>query len=122
MMLERLQPQIENFLKIMRVQNGYYRYSLTGDLYNNNRFWGLGNAVFALKLYYMIGYKKENRQIKDLFNFIISFQKSNGLIYDNLIHKKALGLNLLISLRNFKFSNIFRADEKRAEARQSFSS
>ena len=53
-MLYELKDKLLMFLQKMKGKNGYYKYSLSGDLYDENIHWGLGNSVFALKLYYMI--------------------------------------------------------------------
>lgn len=101
-------------------REGYYKYSLTGDLYSEKTHWNVGSSVFALKIFYTLGIA-ENEDIIKAADYIKSFQKDNGLIYDGFIYKKSIFFNMLESIRSVDFSNFFNQRYKIAEARQSFS-
>ena len=55
--LFNLRPQVSNFLESMQSHNiqGYYRYSYSGDIYDDSLHWNVGSSVFALKIYYTLG-------------------------------------------------------------------
>lgn len=115
-------PQFLERLKGERIP-GFSRYSLSGDLYDENIKWGLGNAVFAAKIYYtldMIDLLPET-EIRSIISFIKSFQKSDGSIYDPLISRKVSVINRLYAAKDLDFSNFWGQKTKRAETRQSFS-
>ena len=48
-----LKEEVPQFLARLKGEKipGFYHYSLSGDLYDENIKWGLGNAVFATKVY-----------------------------------------------------------------------
>jgi hypothetical protein len=103
-------------------KKGFFHYSLSGDLYSERENWGLGNTVFAAKIYYtldMIDSLPEN-EIGGIIRFIKGFQKSDGSLYDPLISKKVSFLNRL-DIKNLNFSNFMGQQTKRAETRQALS-
>lgn len=109
--------------KLKGNKKGFFHYSLTGDLYSEEENWGLGNVVFAVKIYYtldMIDSLPEN-EISSIISFIKGFQKSDGSIYDPLICRKVSLINRLYAAKNLDFSNFWGQNTKRAETRQSFS-
>lgn len=101
---------------------GFFAYSHSGDLYDDNVRWGLGNAAFALKLAYTIGMEKDTPIVKNAISFIKSFEHENGYFYDELIYKKNFIHNLKTSIRQRQFDNLLNERYKRAESRQSCSS
>ena len=86
-----LKEQLLNFLQKMKGKNGFYKYSLSGDLYDENIHWGLGNTIFALRLYYLTDSLRQI-DLDEIYNFVVSFQKSNGYIFDDYLHRKAFNL------------------------------
>ena len=100
---------------------GFFHYSLSGDLYPANANWGLGNTVFAIKIYSMLGIlddlSAEDRLV--MKNFILSFQKKDGLIFDPLLHKATRLRNVLHAVKHLDFGNIFGEQTRMAETRQS---
>ncbi|WP_287584493.1 hypothetical protein [Candidatus Borrarchaeum sp.] len=119
--LNELKEKLLFFLNKMKGKNGFYKYSLSGDLYDENVHWGLGNSVFALKIYYMIDALKQI-DIDAIYDFIVSFQKSNGYFYDDYLHRRTLSWGRIFrSLKKLRLRNLLRGNEKRAETRQSFS-
>lgn len=120
--LEDVKKNLPIFLDLMKVgDSGYYKFSLNGDLYGLEKNWGLGQAVYASKLYHMLNDKVLISDNKDsISTFILKFAKDNGLIYDNFISRK----NFLTRFKKL----IFRGDIRNfsnsrlhlAETRQSF--
>ena len=113
-------PQFLNQLRGKRTP-GFFHYSLTGDLYNENTKWGLGSTVFAVKIYYTLGLlnKLSFLDKKNMADFIKSFQIEDQTIYDPLIERKAFSREKLSAIKNLSFGNFFHQETKRAETRQS---
>lgn len=119
-----LKGKVPPFLdKLKGKKRGFFHYSLSGDLYSKSENWGLGNTVFAARIYYtldMIDSLPED-EIKSIIRFIKSFQRSDGSIYDPLISRKVPVINRLYGAKNLDFSNFRGQKTKRAETRQCFS-
>jgi hypothetical protein len=121
--LEEIKNKIFGFvLKMSEKDFKYFRYSLSGDLYDPRTHWGLGQLVFATKILYMIDKLKDvdERKRENLSQAILSFQKSNGYIYDPLISKLTLKAKVKGFLRNGNFESLLNTLTKRAETRQVF--
>ena len=121
----QLKSKVPAFLDKLRrnKREGFFRYSLTGDLYPESENWGLGNTVFAARIYYtldIIDLLPKN-EIGSIISFIKGFQKSDGSIYDPLISRKVSLINRLYVAKNLDFSNFWGQKTKRAETKQSFS-
>jgi hypothetical protein len=119
--LHELKDEVKTFLSHQKssIKKGYYHYSYSGDIYGENIHWNIGSSVFALRLYYCLGYEK-SQDIIDIVNYIKSFQSVNT-IYDNFIFKKGFVRNFLASMKNYNFINLFNSQYKNAETRQSLS-
>ena len=117
--LSNLKSQLIQFLDQLHVDNGFYHYSLSGDIISSNKKWGLGNAVFASRLYYMIDALNETNT-KQFISFIKSFQDEKGYIYDPVIQKRSKIRRYYHSFRYLDFPNVFNEQTRRAETRQSF--
>jgi len=115
-------PQFLEKLKGKRI-SGFFHYSLSGDLYDENIKWGLGNTVFAVKIYYTLNLLNQLpfEERKAIVNFIKSFQKKDGTIYDPLVKRKSALKNLLANFKNFDFNNILGQQTIIAETRQAIS-
>lgn len=102
----------------------YFKYSLTGDLYDSKTGWGLGQAVFAARILYTIDKLNDVDVAKknNLIGLIKSFQKDEGYIYDPLITRRAAYSRIKQFLRRRNFDNLKNIQTKRAETRQSFAS
>jgi len=124
--LYSLKEKVPNFLNEMsgRENPGFFRYSLSGDLCDENIKWGLGNTVFAVKIYYTLDLVKDLPKEEKLAmaDFIKSFQKKDGTIYDPLIKKQAFFREKLSAIKNLNFNNFFHQLTIRAETRQAVSS
>jgi len=121
--LYTLKDEVLNFLEYQKSKKvkGYYKYSYSGDLYDESMHWNVGSSVFALKIYYTLGIEK-NQEIKDIANYIKSFyHQKDSLIYDDFIFKKSFLRNFLSSIKNKNYVNLFNEQYKRAETRQSYS-
>jgi hypothetical protein len=99
---------------------GYYKYSFSGDLYDENTHWNVGSSVFALRCYYSLGVER-NSDINDAIHYIKTF-RDDKLIYDKLIYKKSFLRNVLVSLKSHDFNNLINFKYKNAETRQCLSS
>jgi len=123
--LFELKNKVPVFLDKLKGKNkmGFFHYSLTGDLYTENKNWGLGNTVFAAKIYYTLDMLDSlpKEEVNDMIDFIKSFQREDGSIFDPLVNKKASFRNKAGSIINLDFSNFLGEKTKRAETRQAFS-
>jgi hypothetical protein len=119
--LKKLKPSVLNFLSQLESKDrpGFYKYSLSGDLYNDDVLWGLGNAVFASKILYILNKKSKERD-NQLADFINKFSNKAGYIYDPFIHKLSNLSRLKQSLINFNPEFFINEKTKRAETRQAF--
>lgn len=117
-----LKPEIIRFLSKLKKPGhpGFYSYSLSGDIYPPNIHWGLGNSVFAAKIYYMLNTVDDIQDKKEIADFIKSFQKDNGEICDPLVHKRSITRRVYHSFRKMDFNNIANQQNRRAETRQAF--
>jgi hypothetical protein len=118
-----LKEQVLEFLDHQKSQNraGYYQYSYSGDIYNDESKWNIGSSVYALKIYYTLGVKK-NQDIINTIDYIKSFTHSNGEIYDDFIFKKSFIRNFASSVKNGYWDNLTNKRYIRAETRQAYSS
>lgn len=122
--LMNIDKEIKKFLNNMEGNKlGFYRYSKSGDLYGEDINWGLGNAVFAVKILYALNLIEKIPKNKSdcLAKFIKSFQQKDGYFFDPLIQKKARINNFITSLKNLNFKDINGEKIKIAETRQSIS-
>jgi hypothetical protein len=120
--LYHLKENVLQFVSRMKSRSvdGYYRYSYSGDLYDEKTHWNPASSVFATKIYYTLGVEN-NHDIDAAANYIKTFQHKNGWIYDDLVFRKPLFRNALVSLRQGNFSNLLNKNYKRAETRQCYS-
>jgi len=98
---------------------GFYKYSLSGDIYDETTHWGLGNSIFAAKALYTLGALNDNDK-SDIANFILSFQSGSGSFFDPLVAKKSRLERVLRGVKNLEsryFTNTFNIN---AETRQAF--
>lgn len=120
-----LKEKVLEFLEKLKAKNnqGFFYYSLSGDLYAEDIKWGLGNIVFAVKIYYTLNLldKLQEKDKDGMVNFIKSFQQKDGTIYDPLIKKGAFLRGKLSAIKNLDFNNFFHEQIMRAETRQSIS-
>ena len=120
--LEEVKSNIPSFLKKLKVDNtGFYKFSIEGDIYGPECNWGLGQAVYASKLYYMLNDPILLSQNQDqLSNFILKFSKPDGMIYDSFISQKSFFKRIKNLFFKRDFGNIFNAKTNLAETRQAY--
>jgi hypothetical protein len=127
-----LRDAVPLFLERLKGERrGFFHYSLTGDLFSEKQNWGLGNAVFATKIYYTLNTigSLPKEDIQNLIEFIKSFQKKDGSIYDESIARKASFETRIQALKKMDFGEFFwrtktrqtESQTRRGESRQSFS-
>lgn len=123
--LSSLRPSTLSFLELMKGEQvpGFYKYSFTGDLHDENAHWGLGNAVFAVKIYYTLQALNELPAIEKtaLVNFIRGFETSEGQYYDPLVKRLSWTRTTLAAIRKLDFKNFSHQAVIRAETRQALS-
>jgi len=100
---------------------GFFHYTLSGDLFDDQTHWGLGNTVFAAKIYYTLGLLNAlpESQCQNMITFIKSFQALDGNIYDPLVAHRAFWRDKLSAVKHRDPLNFFHAQTIRAETRQS---
>lgn len=100
-------------------KKGFYKYSYSGDLYNEKFNWGLGNSVFALKIFYSLNQIPEN--LNEIQNFILQFQQKNGEFYDPVVRHTSMPLRMYFALKELDKNKLNHKFTRRAETRQSIS-
>lgn len=123
--LSEVKQKTQKFLMNMHGKNqpGFFRYSWSGDLVSETEHWGLGNTVFAVKIYYtldLLDLLPQNER-DNMKKFILSFQTPDGMIFDPLVAHRAYWRDKLSSLKHRDFRNFFHAQTVRAETRQALS-
>jgi len=118
--IETVALALPDFLDRMRdpLEDGRFKYSLSGDLDFGVR-WGLGNAVFATKIFYMLGAQIECPK-SAIASFIQSFQNYKGEFFDPLISKQAIWYRALYCVVNQDMNDFSGLQTRRAESRQAF--
>jgi len=118
--ISNVRRNVPEFLDSLYKHNGFFSWSLNNDLYSSKEKWGLANAVFAVKLYYILGMLEQIplKRKNEIISFIKNFEKKNGSINDPLVYKKISLLNKLVSIKHFNFSNFFSQKTIMAETRQ----
>ncbi len=106
-----------SFLEKLYCGGGFYKWSLNADIYGAQVFWGLGNAVFAVKIYFVLN-KPDKLPVEDTAEFIYRFENSDGSFYDKLVQRKASLNNKISAIKRLNFSNFFGNKNVMAETRQ----
>lgn len=123
--LLELKQKVPQFMEELKGEkkSGFYHYSLSGDLYSEDENWGLGNTVFAIKIYYTLNLLNSmvEEEKNDMAQFIKNFQDEQGNIYDPLVKHKSFVREKLSAIRHRRFNNFFHRQTMRAETRQAVS-
>lgn len=121
--LKYIKERVYSFIQEMNVKKDFssFKYSYSGDLYDLNTKWGLGQLVFATKILYMIDKIKEldPAHRSNLIDGINSFQTKDGYYSDTMIFKPNKRRIIFDLLKGRKMS-AFHEPIKRVETRQSF--
>jgi hypothetical protein len=99
---------------------GSYKYSMSGDYLNPKLKWGLGNSVFALKIYYSLCLIPED--LKEIRLFLQKFQCKNGEFYDPYIRSISFPSRIYFALKEIDYNRFSHKFVRRAETRQTISS
>ena len=122
--LKDIKERTYSFIQDMNVRKdfSYFNYSYSGDLYDSNTKWGLGQQVFATKILCMIDkIKTLNPAYRlNLINSINSFQTKNGYYSDTTLFKPNMKKRIITKLFKKGQNSSFHEKIKRAETRQSF--
>ncbi len=120
--LNNLRTHLLLFLEQQRDETipGYFRYAFSGDVFQNKNRSNLAGSIFALKLYHMLN-MHQAAPTHSAIERILSFQKSDGTIYDPFIYRKSFIRNLLSNLSKAKTHNLNNDEYIRAETRQAYS-
>lgn len=123
--ISQLKETVPRFLERMKgtTTPGFFRYSLSGDFFGEEKHWGLGNTIFATKIYYTLGALDTLPQATrdEMKQFILSFQLSDGVIFDPLIARRAYWRDKLSTIKHRDFQNFSHTQTVRAETRQALS-
>jgi hypothetical protein len=120
----RLKDEVPPFLRALQGKEvaGFYHYSLSGDFFGENVKWGLGNTVFFLKIVFTLGLEESfKNETAAAVDFVKSFQKKNGAIFDPLVNLLATPGRIISAVKNRDGEDLIGAETKRAETRQAFS-
>jgi len=115
-----LKPGIFNFLrKIRGTRDGFYHYSLTGDYFGEKIKWGLGNAIFFLRIVYILDLEKSfSSEVVKAIKFINSFKTVDGYYCDPLVRILSWPRRLYYFLKSWKKDDYSYYFIKLAETRQ----
>ncbi|MBI4437472.1 hypothetical protein HY631_00800 [Candidatus Uhrbacteria bacterium] len=120
-----LKHDIPKFLERLKGHHtpGFFHYSLSGDLIDEQEHWGLGNTVFAIKSYFTLGQLDTlpERTRTDMVDFVKSFQSTNGSFFDPIVYRRSFWRDKLSAFKHHDFNNAFHQQTKRAETRQALS-
>lgn len=120
--LEDLPDNVKRFMKNQKSTHveGYYSYSVSGDLFSDAVKWNVGSSCYALKILYTLGVD-DSDEVKSLIKYIHSFKKNDNAIYDELIVNRSFVRNFLSSIKHKRLDNLLHQNYKRAETRQCLS-
>jgi len=123
--IKELKRNVPVFLNNLEEKSlpGFFHYSLSGDIYDKETHWGLGNTVFAIKIYYTFDLlsKISPQKKEEMASFIQSFQKNNGIFSDPLVKRLSLQNRILNCFKKGGFQNLLNNQTELAETRQSLS-
>lgn len=117
----RIKEKLPFFMQQMqgKRKKGFYKYSFSGDLYGENFNWGLGNSVFALKIYYTIGMQPKN--LESIIDYIKYFQNKKGEFYDPIVKYTSLPMRLYFAIKEQDKNRLSHQLIRMAETRQCIS-
>lgn len=120
-LIREIKEKLPDFLEKMQYsdKNGAFQYTLSGDILSEKFNWGLGNSVFALKIFKTLNIIPEN--LSEIANFIQSFQKPSGEFYDPYIRHISFPMRLYNSVKERDLNRLHHKFIRRAETRQSVS-
>jgi hypothetical protein len=122
-LLKKFKKEIPYFINDMESKStpGKYSYSLSSDIISKNKFWGLAQSTFALRVLYMLDALTEKKSV-EIISYIKSFEKDNGKIYDTEIRRRNIFRRLRQSFKSLSFDDFLNLPNIRAETRQAYAS
>jgi hypothetical protein len=116
-----IKNKLPHFLNSMKGKNnkGFYRYSYSGDILGEKFRWGLGNSVFALKIYYSICQNPDN--LSDIEKYIQKFQHKNGEYFDPFVRWISLPFRAYFAIKELDYNRFDHKFTRRGETRQAIS-
>lgn len=118
--LIRIKKQAYDFIKLQQSADNptYFRYSLSGDLWDENIKWNVQGRVFALKVAYTIGVDAKNSLVQSALAGIREFQHDDGYIYDDMLLREKKRIRFKQAIRSMKVIPLLDKEYIRAESRQ----
>ncbi|MCD4694181.1 hypothetical protein K8R62_02370, partial [bacterium] len=90
----------------------------SGDLINPNKHWGLAQSTFVARILFIINKLDEDRK-NNIAEYIFTFSKKGGAIYDENIRRLSFKKRVIALMRGAEISeSIFYNSTERAETRQ----
>ncbi|MBI4680018.1 MAG: hypothetical protein HY753_02100 [Nitrospirae bacterium] len=117
--VESLKTAVPQFVDKMKDNEvaGKYRLSWSGDIASSNTHWGLAQSTFAARILYIFD-KMTPTTEEGLRDYILSFKRKDGFIYDSYVARKTLSTRIINTLRNQNLDYLLNKENKRAETRQ----
>lgn len=114
-----LKKTVPQFLEKMQdnAVAGKYRLSWSGDIPSANTHWGLAQSTFAIRILYIFDKMTPSAE-EGLRNYILSFKREDGFIYDTYVARRTLYRRIINTLKNQKLDFLLNKENKRAETRQ----
>lgn len=105
---------------MMGSKAGYYRYSFSGDRFDESRHWNLGSSSFALKIMYTLG-REIDEEVRAASRYALSFLRPDGQFCDEFVLRAALPGRIRNAVRGLSLAPLASAPYLRAETRQCYS-
>lgn len=118
-----IKKQVYDFLKLQQssIDPTYFRYSLSGDLWDEKIKWNVQGRVFTLKVAYTIGLGQDDSLVQNALTGMKNFQHADGHIYDDMLLKKKKWVRFKQTIRSGKIIPLIDYEYIRAESRQCYS-
>lgn len=112
-----------DFLKLQQSNKDptYFRYSMSGDLWNDTIKWNVQSRVFATKIAYTIGIDRNDSLVQNAISGIKQFRHKDGYIYDDMLLRRKKWIRFKEMTRNLSLVSLTDYEYIRAESRQCYS-
>lgn len=120
--LRNIRADIFSLLNDLRdpEEPGYFRYSYSGDLFQQKAHSNLAGSIFALKLFHMLGAGNQE-DLASAIQRVLSFQKNDGTIFDSFVYRRSFSRNFISNISRLKWQNLDNRGYILAETRQAYS-
>ncbi len=117
--LGEVKDKLPLFIDEMRGNKpGFFRHTFSGDIINENVHWGLFNSVCAGRILYILNSLSSDNS-KEISDYILSFEKESGYIYDETTLKYSFISRFIGTVMTRRMSSLSGILHKRAETRSS---